>query len=103
MFIRETSPDGKISSWTIRPEANRCLTLDQVYKASTTDFLPLSPFSHSSTSYNEGSPETDLIVVVFLFIILYIRLDEKNLGRMTLMLFHGLFKHKTASYFRINP
>ncbi|XP_051976870.1 forkhead box protein M1-like [Xyrauchen texanus] len=32
MFIRETSPDGKISYWTIRPEANRCLTLDQVYK-----------------------------------------------------------------------
>nr|XP_046235738.1 forkhead box protein M1 isoform X2 [Scatophagus argus] len=31
MFIRETSPDGKISFWTIRPEANRCLTLDQVY------------------------------------------------------------------------
>ncbi|XP_030575759.1 forkhead box protein M1-like isoform X2 [Archocentrus centrarchus] len=32
MFIRETSPDGKISFWTIRPEANRCLTLDHVYK-----------------------------------------------------------------------
>ncbi|KAJ8391026.1 hypothetical protein AAFF_G00096470 [Aldrovandia affinis] len=32
MFIRETSQDGKISHWTIRPEANRCLTLDQVYK-----------------------------------------------------------------------
>ncbi|XP_035529077.1 forkhead box protein M1 [Morone saxatilis] len=32
MFIRETSPDGKVSFWTIRPEANRCLTLDQVYK-----------------------------------------------------------------------
>ncbi|XP_035282829.1 forkhead box protein M1-like [Anguilla anguilla] len=32
MFIRETSQDGKISYWTIRPEANRCLTLDQVYK-----------------------------------------------------------------------
>ncbi|KAJ8392012.1 hypothetical protein AAFF_G00083220 [Aldrovandia affinis] len=32
MFIRETSQDGKISFWTIRPEANRCLTLDQVYK-----------------------------------------------------------------------
>lgn len=32
MFIRETSPDGKISYWTIRPEANRCLTLDQVFK-----------------------------------------------------------------------
>lgn len=32
MFIRETSLDGKISFWTIRPEANRCLTLEQVYK-----------------------------------------------------------------------
>ncbi|XP_029020079.1 forkhead box protein M1 isoform X2 [Betta splendens] len=32
MFIRATSPDGKVSFWTIRPEANRCLTLDQVYK-----------------------------------------------------------------------
>ncbi|TRY90835.1 hypothetical protein DNTS_020865 [Danionella cerebrum] len=32
MFTRETSPDGKISYWTIRPEVNRCLTLDQVYK-----------------------------------------------------------------------
>ncbi|XP_036433036.1 forkhead box protein M1 [Colossoma macropomum] len=32
MFVRETTPDGKISYWTIRPEANRCLTLDQVYK-----------------------------------------------------------------------
>uniref|UniRef100_UPI0037E828DD forkhead box protein M1 n=1 Tax=Semicossyphus pulcher TaxID=241346 RepID=UPI0037E828DD len=32
LFIREASPDGKISFWTIRPEANRCLTLDQVYR-----------------------------------------------------------------------
>uniref|UniRef100_A0A671WXU8 Forkhead box M1 n=1 Tax=Sparus aurata TaxID=8175 RepID=A0A671WXU8_SPAAU len=32
MFLREASPDGKIYFWTIRPEANRCLTLDQVYK-----------------------------------------------------------------------
>ncbi|KAM4614895.1 forkhead box protein M1 [Polymixia lowei] len=32
MFIREPTPDGKVSYWTIRPEANRCLTLDQVYK-----------------------------------------------------------------------
>ncbi|XP_020569643.1 forkhead box protein M1 isoform X2 [Oryzias latipes] len=29
MFVRETAPDGKVSFWTIRPEANRCLTLDQ--------------------------------------------------------------------------
>ncbi|XP_062860652.1 forkhead box protein M1 isoform X2 [Trichomycterus rosablanca] len=32
MFVRETTPDAKISFWTIKPEANRCLTLDQVYK-----------------------------------------------------------------------
>ncbi|XP_056133570.1 forkhead box protein M1 [Lampris incognitus] len=32
MFTRESTPDGKVSFWTIRPEANRCLTLDQVYK-----------------------------------------------------------------------
>ncbi|XP_071368422.1 forkhead box protein M1 [Centroberyx affinis] len=32
MFIRATTPDGKVSYWTIRPEANRCLTLDQIYK-----------------------------------------------------------------------
>ncbi|KPP60760.1 hypothetical protein Z043_121213 [Scleropages formosus] len=32
MFLRESSSDGKTSYWTIRPESNRCLTLDQVYK-----------------------------------------------------------------------
>uniref|UniRef100_I3IU09 Forkhead box protein M1 n=2 Tax=Oreochromis TaxID=8139 RepID=I3IU09_ORENI len=32
LFIRETSPDGKMSFWTIRHEANRYLTLDHVYK-----------------------------------------------------------------------
>ncbi|KAM4523773.1 forkhead box protein M1 [Fundulus diaphanus] len=32
MFIRERSPDGKTSFWTIRPDINRCLTLDQVYR-----------------------------------------------------------------------
>uniref|UniRef100_A0A8K9XA10 Forkhead box protein M1 n=1 Tax=Oncorhynchus mykiss TaxID=8022 RepID=A0A8K9XA10_ONCMY len=37
MFIRETTQDGKISYWTIRPEANRCLTLDQVYKVTYSD------------------------------------------------------------------
>ncbi|XP_018536412.1 forkhead box protein M1 isoform X1 [Lates calcarifer] len=45
MFIRETSPDGKISFWTIRPEVNRCLTLDQVYKPGCdpmTDPVPVS-------------------------------------------------------------
>uniref|UniRef100_A0A670JWF7 Forkhead box protein M1 n=1 Tax=Podarcis muralis TaxID=64176 RepID=A0A670JWF7_PODMU len=35
MFVRETSANGKISFWTIHPEANRYLTLDQVFKVST--------------------------------------------------------------------
>ncbi|XP_044133934.1 LOW QUALITY PROTEIN: forkhead box protein M1 [Bufo gargarizans] len=35
MFVRETSSNNKISYWTIHPHANRCLTLDQVYKASS--------------------------------------------------------------------
>lgn len=43
MFIRETSPDGKISYWTIRPEANRCLTLDQVYKPLGDPVTPTFP------------------------------------------------------------
>lgn len=34
MFVRETSANGKISFWTIHPDANRCLTLDQVFKVS---------------------------------------------------------------------
>ncbi|KAK5848978.1 hypothetical protein PBY51_008655 [Eleginops maclovinus] len=51
MFIRETSPDGKISFWTIRPEANRCLTLDQVYKTGCDPMaapvpVPMLLFSH---------------------------------------------------------
>ncbi|XP_043943536.1 forkhead box protein M1 [Protopterus annectens] len=33
MFIRETSHGGKVSYWTIHPDANRCLTLDQVFKS----------------------------------------------------------------------
>ncbi|XP_021103713.1 forkhead box protein M1 isoform X2 [Heterocephalus glaber] len=32
MFVRETSPNGKVSFWTIHPSANRFLTLDQVFK-----------------------------------------------------------------------
>ncbi|XP_039224468.1 forkhead box protein M1 isoform X1 [Crotalus tigris] len=32
MFVRETSANGKIAFWTIHPEANRYLTLDQVFK-----------------------------------------------------------------------
>lgn len=34
MFVRETSANGKISFWTIHPDANRYLTLDQVFKVS---------------------------------------------------------------------
>ncbi|KAM4035626.1 LOW QUALITY PROTEIN: forkhead box protein M1 [Anomaloglossus baeobatrachus] len=35
MFVRESpNNNNKISYWTIHPQANRCLTLDQVFKAS---------------------------------------------------------------------
>ncbi|XP_066446987.1 forkhead box protein M1 isoform X2 [Eleutherodactylus coqui] len=33
MFVRESPANNKISYWTIHPQANRCLTLDQVFKA----------------------------------------------------------------------
>ncbi|XP_053321464.1 forkhead box protein M1 [Spea bombifrons] len=39
MFVRETAANNKLSYWTIHPQANRCLTLDQVFKASS----PVSP------------------------------------------------------------
>ncbi|KAM8971859.1 forkhead box protein M1 [Pelodytes ibericus] len=41
MFVRETGANNKISYWTIHPQANRCLTLDQVFKASS----PTTPLS----------------------------------------------------------
>uniref|UniRef100_A0A8D2JEW0 Forkhead box protein M1 n=1 Tax=Varanus komodoensis TaxID=61221 RepID=A0A8D2JEW0_VARKO len=43
MFVRETSTNGKISFWTIHPEANRYLTLDQVFKVSGRKMKPLLP------------------------------------------------------------
>ncbi|XP_068613680.1 forkhead box protein M1-like [Brachionichthys hirsutus] len=48
MFIRGTSLDAKVSYWTIQPEANRCLTLEQVYKpgfhpATASSPVPLHP------------------------------------------------------------
>ncbi|XP_026779358.2 forkhead box protein M1 [Pangasianodon hypophthalmus] len=43
MFVRESTPDGKISYWTIKPEANRCLTLDQVYKPAIDPAAPSYP------------------------------------------------------------
>uniref|UniRef100_A0A3B5M4J3 Forkhead box protein M1 n=1 Tax=Xiphophorus couchianus TaxID=32473 RepID=A0A3B5M4J3_9TELE len=42
MFIRERSPDGKTSFWTIRPDINRCLTLDQVYRLYCLKKVPAS-------------------------------------------------------------
>ncbi|XP_063250165.1 forkhead box protein M1 [Prinia subflava] len=47
MFVRETSANGKISFWTIHPDANRCLTLDQVFK-------PLDLGSPTSPEYSES-------------------------------------------------
>ncbi|KAM3588020.1 uncharacterized protein V6R79_019298 [Siganus canaliculatus] len=43
MFIRETSPDGKTSFWTISPESNRYLTLDQVYKPNSEPLTDADP------------------------------------------------------------
>ncbi|KAM9388639.1 forkhead box protein M1 [Phaethornis superciliosus] len=47
MFVRETSANGKISFWTIHPDANRYLTLDQVFK-------PLDLGSPSSPECSES-------------------------------------------------
>ncbi|KAM3858954.1 LOW QUALITY PROTEIN: forkhead box protein M1 [Diretmus argenteus] len=56
MFIRETTPDGKVSYWTIRPEANRCLTLDQVYKPGCDPTaptpMPVLLFAHQQRRMN---------------------------------------------------
>uniref|UniRef100_A0A8C3FSM9 Forkhead box protein M1 n=1 Tax=Chrysemys picta bellii TaxID=8478 RepID=A0A8C3FSM9_CHRPI len=49
MFVRETSANGKISFWTIHPDANRYLTLDQVFK-------PLDAGSPTSPEYSESAP-----------------------------------------------
>ncbi|XP_062427096.1 forkhead box protein M1 [Rhea pennata] len=47
MFVRETSANGKISFWTIHPDANRCLTLDQVFKP--LDLEPPTSPEHSES------------------------------------------------------
>ncbi|NWR53033.1 FOXM1 protein, partial [Regulus satrapa] len=53
MFVRETSANGKISFWTIHPDANRCLTLDQVFK-------PLDLGSPTSPEYSESQQKSRL-------------------------------------------
>ncbi|NXC61034.1 FOXM1 protein, partial [Aleadryas rufinucha] len=53
MFVRETSTNGKISFWTIHPDANRCLTLDQVFK-------PLDLGSPTSPEYSESQQKSRL-------------------------------------------
>ncbi|XP_019399725.1 PREDICTED: forkhead box protein M1 isoform X3 [Crocodylus porosus] len=56
MFVRETSANGKISFWTIHPDANRYLTLDQVFKPLDAG-SPTSPeHSESVLSSEEPSP-----------------------------------------------
>ncbi|NWX39198.1 FOXM1 protein, partial [Steatornis caripensis] len=53
MFVRETSANGKISFWTIHPDANRCLTLDQVFK-------PLDLGSPTSPEHSESQQKQHL-------------------------------------------
>ncbi|NXI37871.1 FOXM1 protein, partial [Galbula dea] len=53
MFVRETSANGKISFWTIHPDANRCLSLDQVFK-------PLDLGSPTSSEHSESQQKRQL-------------------------------------------
>ncbi|XP_055567111.1 forkhead box protein M1 isoform X2 [Falco biarmicus] len=53
MFVRETSANGKISFWTLHPGANRCLTLDQVFK-------PLDLGSPTSPEHSESQQKRHL-------------------------------------------
>ncbi|NWI59424.1 FOXM1 protein, partial [Calyptomena viridis] len=53
MFVRETSANGKVSFWTIHPDANRCLTLDQVFK-------PLDLGSPTSPECSESQQKSRL-------------------------------------------
>ncbi|NXQ79605.1 FOXM1 protein, partial [Nyctibius grandis] len=55
MFVRETSANGKISFWTIHPDANRCLTLDQVFKPLDLE-SPTSP-EHSESHQKRHLPD----------------------------------------------
>ncbi|NXL90451.1 FOXM1 protein, partial [Alectura lathami] len=55
MFVRETSANGKISFWTIHPDANRCLTLDQVFKPPDSG-SPTSP-EHSESQQKRHVPD----------------------------------------------
>ncbi|XP_061570328.1 forkhead box protein M1 isoform X2 [Cololabis saira] len=63
MFIREATPDGKISLWTIRPEANRCLTLDQVYKQQKMMIPDARKTSSSERKMKPLLPRTDSYLV----------------------------------------
>ncbi|NXY41207.1 FOXM1 protein, partial [Ceuthmochares aereus] len=55
MFVRETSANGKISFWTIHPDANRCLILDQVFKPLDLE-SPTSP-EHSESQQKQHLPD----------------------------------------------
>ncbi|NXP14406.1 FOXM1 protein, partial [Thinocorus orbignyianus] len=56
MFVRETSANGKVSFWTIHPDANRCLTLDQVFKQPLDLGSPASPV-HSESQQKQHLPD----------------------------------------------
>ncbi|NWH61273.1 FOXM1 protein, partial [Geococcyx californianus] len=56
MFVRETSANGKFSFWTIHPDANRCLTLDQVFKPLDLE-SPISPEHSESQKRHLPDPQ----------------------------------------------
>ncbi|NWW48789.1 FOXM1 protein, partial [Pedionomus torquatus] len=59
MFVRETSANGKISFWTIHPDANRCLTLDQVFKPLDLG-SPTSPVRSESQKQHLPDPQKNM-------------------------------------------
>ncbi|XP_060745191.1 forkhead box protein M1-like [Tachysurus vachellii] len=63
MFIRESTPDGKISYWTIKPEANRGLTLDQMYKPAVDPAASSFPQA-MQVCYQQNVPKSESSVVV---------------------------------------
>ncbi|KAM3872143.1 forkhead box protein M1-like [Diretmus argenteus] len=53
MFIRETTPNGKLSQWTIGPGANRVLTLDRVDKVTHSHTYAMASYPSATVEVKE--------------------------------------------------
>ncbi|NXH18172.1 FOXM1 protein, partial [Bucco capensis] len=54
VFVRETSPNGKVSFWTVHPDTNRSLGLDQVFEPQ--DMEPPASSEHSEPQHSSHLP-----------------------------------------------